>query len=123
MRTQKSSYRNEDVKEASILKLPRPENINPVITPVSFLLELLKQKKKDWISTYTVHSKKNQHKVTDIMEPLSILWVMIQNSNSAKDPVAPVVHMKTVLGLQEKTVVVIAQCSNEITYKRRKMHS
>ena len=36
-----------NVKEAILLKLPRPENIDPVKKLDEFLLELLKQKKKN----------------------------------------------------------------------------
>ena len=64
--------------------------------------------------------EKIQDKVTDIMGPLSKLWVMIENSNSEKDGNAPVVQMDTVLELLEKTVVLIGQRSNTITYERRK---
>lgn len=85
---------------------------------------MIAKAKKDWISTKQYIRKKYQLKVTDIMGPLcGILWNMIENSNSAKDPEAPVVHMKTVLGLLEKTVLLIGQCNNEVTYKRRKIHS
>ena len=61
-----------------------------------------------------------QDKVTDIMGPLSKLWVMIENANSEKDENAPVVQMDTILELLEKTLVLIGQCSNTITYERRK---
>ena len=37
---------DKDVKEAILLKLPRPENIDPIKKLNDFLLELLKQKKK-----------------------------------------------------------------------------
>ena len=110
------------MKEASLLKLPRPENINSAISLVNLILWLLKQKKTGYQLNSTFE-KKYQFKVTDIMGPLSILWNVIENSNSAKDPEAPVVHMKTVFGLLEKNVVLIGQCNNEVTYKRRKIHS
>ena len=41
---------DKDVKEGFLLKLPRPENIDPVKKLDDFLLELLKEKKKNWIS-------------------------------------------------------------------------
>ena len=84
---------------------------------------MIAKAKKDWISTKQYIRKKYQLKVTDIMGPLSVLWNMIENSTSAKDPEATVVHMKTLLGLLEKTVVLIGLCNNEVTYKRRKIHS
>ena len=43
--------------------------------------------------------EKIQDKVTDIMGPLSKLWVMIENANSEQDGNAPVVQMDTVLEL------------------------
>ena len=45
---------------------------------------------------------------------------MIESANSEKDGNAPVVQMDTVFELLEKTVVLIGQCSNTITYTRRK---
>ena len=41
---------DKDVQEAILLKLPRPENIDPVKKLDDYLSELLKQKKKLWIS-------------------------------------------------------------------------
>ena len=45
---------------------------------------------------------------------------MIENANSEKDGNAPVVQIDTVLQLLEKSVMLIGQCSNTITYDRRK---
>ena len=45
---------------------------------------------------------------------------MIENANSEKDGNPPVVQMDTILELLEKTVVLIGQCINTITYERRK---
>ena len=64
--------------------------------------------------------EKIQDKITDIVGPLSKLWVMIENAKSEKDGNAPVVQMDTVLQLLEVTVVLIGQCSNTITYERCK---
>ena len=85
-----------------------------------FLLELLKQKKKTAGITIDGTFEKIQDKVTDIIGPLSKLWVMTENVNSEKDGNAPVVQMDTALELLEKTLVLIDQCSNIITYERRK---
>ena len=85
-----------------------------------FLLELLKQKKKTAGITIDGTFEKIQDKVTDIIGPLSKLWVMTENVNSEKDGNAPVIQMDTALELLEKTLVLIDQCSNIITYERRK---
>ena len=45
---------------------------------------------------------------------------MTENANSEKDGNPPVVQMDTILELLEKTVVLIGQCINTITYERRK---
>ena len=45
---------------------------------------------------------------------------MIENANSEEDGNPPVVQMDTILELLEKTVVLISQCINTITYERRK---
>ena len=60
---------DKDVKEAILLKLPRPENIDPVKKLDDFLLELLKQNKKNCGYHDGGTFEKIQDKVTDI------LWV------------------------------------------------
>ena len=57
----------KDVKEAILLKMPRPENIDPVRKLDEFLLELLKQKKITVDITIDGTFEKVQGKVTDIM--------------------------------------------------------
>ena len=87
------------MKEAILLNLPRPENTDPIKKLDDFLLELLKQKKKTVDIMIDGIFEKFQDKVTDIMGPLSKLWVMIENANSEQDGNAPVVQMDTVLEL------------------------
>ena len=67
--------RDKDVKEAIWLKLPRPENIDPVKKLDDFLLELLKQKKNTVDITIDGTFEKIQDKAIDIMGPLSKLWL------------------------------------------------
>ena len=62
-----------------------------------FLLELLKQKKKTVNMIIDGTFEKIPDKVTDIMDPLSKLWVMIENANSEKDDNTPVIQMNAVL--------------------------
>ena len=57
---------DRDVKEAILLKLSRPENIDPVKKLDDFLLELLKQKIKTVDITIDGTFEKIQDKVTDI---------------------------------------------------------
>ena len=58
---------DKDVKERILLKLPRPENIDPVKNLDAFLLELLKQKKKTVDITTDGTFQKIQDKVTVII--------------------------------------------------------
>ena len=58
---------DKDVKERILLKLPRPENIDPVKNLDAFLLELLKQKKKTVDITTDGTFEKIQDKVTVII--------------------------------------------------------
>ena len=55
------------------------------------------------------------------MGPLSKLWVMVEqvNSGSASGS-SSTVEMDTVFELLEKTVLLIGQCNNTITYERWK---
>ena len=62
-----------------------------------FLLELLKQKKKTVNMIIDGTFEKIPDKVTDIMGPLSKLWVMIENANLEKDDNTPMMQMDAVL--------------------------
>ena len=102
-----------------MIKTPRQENIDPVKKLNDVLQELLKQKKRpQGISIYnTLEQVKD--KVLDIMGPLSKLWVIVEQVNSGSS-CSSTVEMDTVLKLLEKTVLLIVQCNNTITYERRK---
>ena len=64
MKIQKKIILDKDVKKAILLKkLPRSENINPIKKLDDFLLELLKQNKKNKKKTMKVTI--NPDKVTD----------------------------------------------------------
>ena len=81
----------KDVKEAILMKTPRPENLDPVKKLDDYLQELLKQKKR------------SQDKVLDIMGPLSKLWVMIEEVNSGSGS-STTVEMDTILELLDWAV-------------------
>lgn len=49
---------HKDVKEAILLQLPKPNNINPVKKLDDILLELLKQGKNIWTLVWTAHLKR-----------------------------------------------------------------
>ena len=68
-------------------------------------------------------SEKFQAKVTNIMGPLSKIWLMLEKVNSAKDGEASFVHMNELLELREKSVVLFRQCRNIIINKRKKILS
>ena len=63
--------------------------------------------------------EKVQDKVLDIMGPLSKLWVMTEQVNSDSGS-SSTVKIDTVVELLEKTVLLIGQCNNTISYERRK---
>ena len=88
------------------LKLLIPENIDPFKNLDDFLLELPNKRK---VCGYhnRCHIWKIQDKVTDIIGPLSELWVMIDNANSGEDSDAPMAQMDTVLELLEKAVLIV----------------
>ena len=98
-----------------MIKTPRQENIDPVKKLNDVLQELLKQKKRpQGISIYnTLEQVKD--KALDIMGPLSKLWVIVEQVNSGSS-CSSTVEMDTVLKLLEKTVLLIVQCNNTITY-------
>ena len=109
----------KDVKEAILMKTLKPENLDPVENLDDYLQELLKRKKRPQDIVIDNTLEKVQDKVLDIMGPLSKLWVMIEQVNSGSGS-SSTVEMDAVLELLEKTVLLIGQCNNTITYKRRK---
>ena len=109
------------VKEAILIKTPRPENLDPVKKLDDYLQELLKQKKRPQDIAIDNTLEKVQDKVLDIMGPQSKLWVMVEQVNpGSASGSSSTVEMDTVLELLEKTVLLIGQYNNTITYKRRK---
>ena len=84
------------VKEAMLIKTPRPENLDRVKKLDDYLQELLKQKKRrqDIVIDNTLETV--QEKVLDIMVPLSKLLVMIEQVNSGSGS-SSTVEMDTVL--------------------------
>ena len=66
----------KDVKEAILIKTPRPENLDPVKKLDDYLQELLKQKKRPRDIAIDNILEKVQDKVLYIMGPLSKLWLM-----------------------------------------------
>ena len=104
-----------------MIKTPRPENLDPVKKLDDYLQELLKQKKKPQDIAIDNTLEKVKDKVLDIMGPLSKLWVMVEQvSSGSASGSSSTVEMDTVLELLEKTVLLIGQCNNTITYERRK---
>ena len=85
-----------------------------------FYCSYLSKRKKTVHITIDSTFEKIQDKVIAIMSPLSKLPIMIENPNSVKGGNAAVVQMDTVLELLERSVVLIGQCSNTITYGWRK---
>ena len=108
----------KDVKEAILIKTPRPENLDPVKKLEDYLQELLKQKKRPQDIAIDNTLEKVHDKILDIMGPLSKLWIMVEpvNSGSASGS-SGTVEMDTVLEHLEKTVLLIGQCNNTITYE------
>ena len=109
----------KDVKEAILMKTLKPENLDPVENLDDYLQELLKRKKRPQDIVIDNTLEKVQDKVLDIMGLLSKLWVMIEQVNSGSGS-SSTVEMDAVLELLEKTVLLIGQCNNTITYERRK---
>ena len=82
--------------------------------------KLLKQKKRPQVIAIDSTLEKVQDKVLDIMEPLSKLWVMVEQVNSGSGS-SSTVEMDTALKLLGKTVLLIGQCNNKISMKEGKM--
>ena len=110
----------KDVKEAILIKTPRLENLDPVKKLDDYLQELLIQKKRPQDIAIDNTLEKVQDKVLNIIEPLSKLWVMVEQVNSGGGS-SSTQEMDTILVLEllEKTVLLIGQCNKTITYERR----
>ena len=109
----------KDVKEAILIKTPRPEHFDSVKKLDDNLQERLKQKKRSQDSVIDNILEKVQDKLLNIMGPLSKLWVMIEQVNSGSGS-SSTVEMDTALEPLQKTVLLIGQCNNTNTNERRK---
>ena len=114
-----SAYANENSKkfmlykatlrEATLLKSPKPENNDLVKKLDEFFLELPEEKKKTLDINIVSISENIQDCVTGIIGASSKLWVIIENPNSARAGEAPAALKNTVLELLEKTFVLVSQ--------------
>ena len=86
----------KDVKEAILIKTPRPEHFDSVKKLDDNLQERLKQKKRSQDSVIDNILEKVQDKLLNIMGPLSKLWVMIEQVNSGSGS-SSTVEMDTAL--------------------------
>ena len=109
----------KDCKEATLIKTPRPENLDLLKSLDGYMQELLKEKKRPQDIAIDNTLEKVQDKVLDIIGPLSKLWIMVEQVNSGSGSNS-IVEMDTALELLEKKVLLIGQCNNAITYERRK---
>ena len=107
----------KDVKETILIKTPKQENLDPIKKLNDFLQELLKQKKRlQGIAIYNTLEK--------VKTKSSTLWDHCKNcglwlskwTQEAGSSSSNTVEMDTVLELSEKTVLLIGQCNNTITY-------
>ena len=67
----------KDVKEAILKKIARPDNLDLVKKFENYLQQLLKQKKSPQDIVIDNTLEKVQHKVPNVIGPLSKLWVIV----------------------------------------------
>ena len=68
----------KNVKETTSIKTPRSENLDPVQKMDDYPQEFLRQKKRPQDIAIDNTFEQVQDKVLGIMEPLSKLWVMVE---------------------------------------------
>ena len=83
--------------------------------------ELLKEKKKTSELASEATLEKVSNKTLDIMGPLSKLWLEVEKVTSHEgDEEPPCLSIETAQSLIEKTVSLVGQLHNFITYERKK---
>ena len=107
------------IKEADlinvIIKNPVPENINPVKTLVDFVKDILKDKKKQNDLDFDNVLEKIQGRNRSVMGPLSKIRTAVESARlSQEDSVE--VDLKEIQEFVEKTVLLLGQASNSISY-------
>ena len=93
----------KDVKEATVIKIPGPENLNPVKKLDDYLQELLKQKKRTQDIAIDKSLEKVQDKILHIIGPLWKLWAIVEQMNSGSGS-SSIAEMDPVLETLRKTV-------------------
>ena len=110
----------KDVKEAILIKTPRPEHFDSVKKLDDNLQERLKQKKRSQDSVIDNILEKVQDKLLNIMGPLSKLWVMIEQVNSGSGS-SSTVEMDTALEPLQKQCYWLGNAIIQIQMKEGKM--
>lgn len=108
----------KELKEQVLLEAPRPSNLDPIKVLDESLGNVLKKEHPQSLELDRM-LKKVQERVADIMGPLSKVWMMVENVRTATEEEelpSPEEVAKTV----EKTVTMVGQCLNVLTYERRR---
>ena len=108
-----------DVKQEILIKSPRPENLDPVKKPI--ICRTFRNRKGGHRILLSITPKKRCKTKCSTLWDHCRNWVMVEQVNSGSASGSPsTIEMDTVLELLEKTVLLIGQCNNTITYERRK---
>ena len=94
---------------------PVPDNLDQVKKLENFVRDILKNKRKQKDLDMYVTSEKTQSKNVCVMGPLSKLWMLVEESRTSKEKQI-IINLDSIRAYIEKTVVLLGQTSNYITY-------
>ena len=107
---------DKDLKEKVLITDPCPENIRKNKKLDDFLVDFVKKDKK----AYEIESvlERSQKRMSDVMGPICKLWSNFDHAN--KNPEAEdLMTVEEDLHLIEKTMTLVGQTTNWITFERR----
>lgn len=109
---------DKELKEQIMFEAPRPSNLDAIKSLDETLVTILKrQNHQGYELDKTL--KKIQEKVGDIMGPLSKVWKMVELVRTSGEE-ADLPNPEEVASAVEKSVTMVGQCLNMLTYERRK---
>ena len=112
--------KEKDLKESIMSLHPIPSNMRKVKKLDMFLQELMKDaRKKNELDLETTFEKLQQ-KLFAIMGPLGRIWKSVDQQVRGIATEEETLSLPEAADLLEQSVLLLGQCSNTITYERRK---
>ena len=114
-----STYISEtDIKNCILYQNPVPENIPTPANLDGYIKQLLEERRKMSVISEDKNVAKIQQKITDVLGPLSRVWLVFQEALRSNDGVCDI-PMEDLNELIEQSITLLGVVNTNLTYQRR----